>query len=346
MSHFYPFIFVPTSLQDRLSAIPDFRKKNKNFRHSLTDILMLSICAVFCGAENFEDMETFGRQRKDLLQEFIPLANGVPSHDTIRRVFLHLDDKLFNEVFLSWVQDNLKATSLCKHISIDGKALRGSKSGIHIVSAVATQTGLSLAQVKTHEKSNEITAIPELLKLLALKDKIVSIDAMGTQKTIAEQIVEEQGDYLMALKGNQKGLLEQFERQWKLKGASDCYEFQDWSASHNKTVSYKVEVSHNLDWIEDKDDWPELSSLVKVETQSERRKKEVRYYISSLEELSALRAYQLTRGHWAIENKLHWQLDVTFKEDAQRHRSGHCAEELLVAQKNRSQYHQPTQRKK
>ena len=333
MSHLYPFFCLPTSLQDRLSSIHDFRKKNKNFRHSLTDILILSICAVFCGAENFEDIETFGRQRKELLQEFVPLANGILSHDTVRRVFIHLDATLFNEVFLSWVEESIKALPDYEHISIDGKTLRGSKSGIHIVSAVATETGLSLAQVKTQEKSNEITAIPELLRLLALKDKIVSIDAIGTQKAIVEQIVKQQGNYLIALKGNQKGLLEQFERQWQLKGASDCYECQDWSASDNKIVNYKVELSNNLDWIEDKDDWPELSCSARVETQSEKRKKEVRYYISSLKDLSALRAYKLTRGHWAIENKLHWQLDVTFREDAQRHRTGESAENFSLLRK-------------
>jgi hypothetical protein len=165
-------------LSVHLSEIPDFRRANKNFRHALLDILLLSILANFHGAEDFEEIAFFGKGKEDFLRKFIAFKNGIPSHDTIRRVFMHLDSAIFNTKFSAWVEDCLIDLRLTyKHISIDGKTLRGTKSGLHLVSAVASELGISLAQVKTDEKSNEITVIPELLDLLSLKGCIV---AMGT----------------------------------------------------------------------------------------------------------------------------------------------------------------------
>lgn len=324
------------SLVGYLSELEDFRNtSSKNFRHPLLDILLLSICAVFSGAEDFEDIALFGRDKEDFLSSFIDFPHGVPSHDTIRRVFIHLDAQSFNHQLMSWVEDNLRGLGLSfSQISIDGKTLRGSKSGIHLVSAVASELGLSLGQVKTSEKSNEITAIPALLELLVLEGCIVSIDAMGTQHSIIEKILSKGGDYFLALKKNQKELhrevQEQFERKTE---ACEVYEKSAWTASHNQVVDYRVSVCQDFKWVDSKEKWQELKSLVKVETQSKNRGKEERFYITSLSDLTANKSFEIARGHWASENKLHWQLDVTFKEDQQRHRTGNAPENLALVRK-------------
>lgn len=322
------------NLLDYLSEVPDFRKENKNFRHSLLDILFLSICAIFSGAEDFEEIALYGEDKLDFLQSFLPFSHGIPSHDTIRRVFMHLDAQAFNDQFIAWMQARLQEGGLSgKQISIDGKTLRGSKKGIHLVSAVLSELGLSLGQVKTEEKSNEITAIPELLDLLNLKDSIVSIDAMGTQHKIADKILAKGGDYFLALKGNQGNLFKQVAEQFERSGAQESYQVQDWSASHNQVVSYEVGLSQDLTWVDNAPEWSALHSLVSIKTQSPLRGPETRYYISSLEKLSAQKAYELARGHWKIENQLHWQLDVTFKEDRQRHRTEQAPQNLSLIRK-------------
>lgn len=320
-------------LQGHLSELPDYRKRTKNFRHELLDILMLSICAVFSGAEDFEEIELYGKQKESFLREFIPFLNGIPSHDTIRRVFLYLNPELFNLKFMAWVQESLKELNLdYQHISIDGKALRGSKSGIHLVSAVASELGISLGQVKTDEKSNEITAIPKLLDLLLLKGCVVSIDAMGCQRDIAKKIVDAQGDYFLALKDNQRSLAEGVKEQFLRTYKNKPYQELLWTASHNEPVTYQVAVSHGIDWVDQAHKWEGLASLVRVETSS-KRGQETRYYISSIESLSEQQAMQLARNHWSIENRLHWQLDVTMREDQKRHRCEFAPENLALLRK-------------
>lgn len=322
------------SLSSYLSEVPDFRKQNKNYLHDLQDILLLSVCAIFHGANGYEEIADFGNEKKEFLQNFLRLPNGIPSHDTIRRVFLHLDSVFFNSCFMNWISACIKDLGLSyQQISIDGKALRGSKTGIYLVSAVASELGLSLGQVQVEEKSNEITAIPALLGMLYLKGYVVSLDAMGTQQAIAQQIVEKEGDYFLALKGNQKHLLEQTELTFKVEKADDIFETQDWSASANQVVEYKVEVSSNCKWIENLANWLGLVTLIKVTTNSSLRGEHIRYYISSIKNLSAKQAYQLARGHWAIENKLHWQLDVILKEDEKRNRKDNSVHNLALVRK-------------
>lgn len=320
------------ALRDYLQEVPDFRRENKNFRHSLLDILLLSVCAVFSGAEDFEDIALFGREKREFLQKFIPFANGVPSHDTIRRVFMHMDTGAFNEQFIGWMEASIGELS-GKQIAIDGKSLRGSKTGLHLVSALVSELGLSVGQVKTEAKSNEIKAIPDLLDLLYLRGSIVSIDAMGTQQAIVEKIVEKEADYFLALKGNQKELLAQVEEQFARKGAQQTHLCSDWAASHNQGVNYEVSLSHDLSWVENASAWKGLQCVVKVESQSELRGKETRYYISSLTDLTAQKAYELARGHWRIENQLHWQLDLTFNEDRLRQRTEKGPENLALVRK-------------
>lgn len=317
-----------------LSEIPEFRRQNKNFAHPLLDILLLSISAVFCGAEDFEEIALFGKEKESFLKKLIPFANGIPSHDTLRRVFMLLDSAIFNEKFMSWVSDLLSAQELSfKQISIDGKALRGTKTGIYLVSAVASELGISLGQVATEEKSNEIKAVPELLDLLYLKGCIVSLDAMGTQKEIAKKIIEKEGDYFLALKGNQKNLLEQVQKQFELEKVAQNYQFSDWTGSHNEVVDYEVSVCHDLKWVENAQEWTKLNSLARIKSTSPQRGEYVRYYISSVKELKAEEAMQYARNHWAVENKLHWQLDVTLREDQKRNRMGFSAQNLSLLRK-------------
>ncbi|MEM6298441.1 MAG: ISAs1 family transposase [Bacteroidota bacterium] len=327
-------IFSP--LSDYLSKVPDFRNQStRNFRHPLLDILLLSVCGIFCGAEDIEEIALFGKEKEDFLRKFIDFPNGIPSHDTIRRVFMHLDAESFNREFMAWVQACISDSELeFEQISIDGKVLKGSKSGIHLVSAVASELGLSLGQVKTSEKSNEITAIPKLLDLLVVKGCIVSIDAMGTQHEITDKIIDKGGDYFLALKGNQKSLHKQVQEQFERKPElCQVHKVSDWTASHNQAVGYEVQVCEDFTWVENKADWNELNSLVKVITTSEKRGREERFYISSIKALSAEKAHTLARGHWAVENKLHWQLDVTMKEDKQRHRSENVPENISLVRK-------------
>ncbi len=338
------------TLSEYLGEIPEFRRQNKNFEHPLLDILLLSICALFNGAEDFQEIEDFGKQRIGFLRTFLSLPNGVPSRDTIRRVFLRLDNQVFNEKFMSWVKDLLTGLDLpFKHVSIDGKTLRGSHTNLHLVHAVASELGVCPGQVKTGEKSNEITAIPNLLDMLDLKGCIVSLDAMGTQKEIAKRIVEKEGDYFMALKGNQKTLLEQVGQQFSLEGTDSYFEMEDFVGSHNAVTSYRVGVCHNPKWVENASEWPHLQSVVQIKGTSSKGHSDVRHYISSVEKLGAQQAARLARGHWGVENKLHWQLDVTLREDSKRNRKDASAENLSLLRKillNVAQTHEPKMSKK
>jgi predicted transposase YbfD/YdcC len=314
------------------------------------DILLLSICALFNGAEDFQEIEDFGRQRMGFLRTFLSLPNGIPSHDTIRRVFLRLDNQVFNEKFMAWVRDLLTGLGLpFKHISIDGKTLRGAHTNLHLVHAVASELGVCLGQAKTDEKSNEITAIPNLLDMLNLKGCIVSLDAMGTQKEIAKQIVGKGGDYFLALKGNQKTLLEQVGQQFSLEKADSYFEVQDFVGSHNAVTSYQIGVCHGPKWVENASEWTNLHSVVQIKSKSNKGQPDVRYYISSIAKLEAEQAASLARGHWSVENKLHWQLDVTLREDGKRNRKDASAENLSLLRKillNVVQTHEPKMSKK
>jgi predicted transposase YbfD/YdcC len=247
---------------------------------------------------------------------------------------MYLDEKAFNQAFITWI-----SYALCgqyRHVSVDGKTLRGSydlnQPAIHLVSAVASELGVSLGQWKVNEKSNEITAIPALLELLALESCVVSIDAIGCQKSIASQIIDQKADYLLAVKDNQPTLLAQIKEQFQRGGAQQSYQVSDWAASHNELVSYQVQVSHQLNWLENTPDWKALASLVHVHTQRASGSED-RFYISSVEQLSAQRAYQWTRGHWSVENQLHWQLDVTFREDEKRVRKEQAPQNLSLLRK-------------
>jgi predicted transposase YbfD/YdcC len=299
--------------------------------HELVDILSLSVLAVIAGAEGWEDIEEFGRQKHSWLKKFLRLPHGIPSHDTISRVFRLLRPAAFQEGFGLWISA-LHAELGLQLVAIDGKTLRRShdrttmKSALHAVCAWSVANRIVLGQQSVDEKSNEITAIPELLKLLELKGAIVTIDAMGCQKEIAAQIVRGGGDYVLAVKDNQPKLVEALREHFDQLhetdfAAHDCRRRQTKEKGHGRVEQryyYQSPLPESLRGLTQ--DWSKLQTLGQVISITERDGKEcseVRYYISSLRP-GVKRFADAVRGHWGIENALHWTLDVTFDEDRSR----------------------------
>jgi predicted transposase YbfD/YdcC len=339
---------MPTNRQtlfDHLSIIEDPRI-DRTKQHLLIDILVIAVCAVICGAEGWTEIEEFGRAKEEWFKKFLELPNGIPSHDTLRRVFMLLKPQAFQDSFLNWVKSVFAVTS-GSLVNIDGKQLRGSRSkkeardgkeGLRIVSAWAVENSLVLGQVKTSEKSNEITAIPQLLRVLELKGCIVTIDAMGCQKEIVKQIREQEADYCISLKGNQ-GTLHQEIRDYfywaERRGFSEIEHSycETVEKDHGRIESRRCWATEDIDWLKHKKQWRDLQSIIMVEATREvigqRATTERRYFISSLpaEANSSLRA---VRGHWGIENSLHWVLDVAFREDSCRIRTEHAAENMAI----------------
>jgi predicted transposase YbfD/YdcC len=308
----------------------------------LTDIIAIAICAAVCGADDFVEIEEFGRAREDWLKERLELPNGIPSHDTFGRVFSRLDPKEFSECFLSWTRA-IKEHTAGGFVAIDGKASRGSfdaaagKSAIHMVSAWAAESHMVLGQVKVDDKSNEITAIPELLRLLDISGCIVTIDAMGCQREIASQIIKQNGDYVLSLKGNQGMLHEDvkvfFEdsRSTGFRGVEHSFH-ESTDKDHGRIETRRCWVSANIAWLNERHEWPGLESIVAVESErhiGEKVTVETRYFISSLNE-SAPKMSEAVRSHWGIENQLHWVLDVVFREDHCRTRKDHAPQNLAT----------------
>jgi predicted transposase YbfD/YdcC len=324
-----------------LGEIPDPRLDRRQ-RHKLIDILAIALLGSICGADHWTDLEDFGKAQKEWLKTFLELPNGIPSHDTFGRVFSLIDPVAFQTMFTDWVQTIRKEIS-CEIVSVDGKCLRGShdrasgKAAIHMVSAWAHHNRLVLGQVKTQEKSNDITAIPELLKTLALSGCIVTIDAAGCQKAIAKQIRKQGGDYLLAIKGNQRNLYEEVINFFneKLAGGHEdiAAAFQEETdAGHGRVEVRRSWVVSDLGWLYARHDWPDLSMVGMVEAQrhiGDEVSQERRYYISCMEPVVKHFAYAV-RSHWGVENCVHWSLDISFKEDHSRVRKDHAPANLAV----------------
>lgn len=324
------------SLQTHLAEIPEFRRQNKNFRHFLVDILAISVLAVLCGADDFEEIALFGQQKQALLRRYLPLPYGPPSADTIGRVFQRLDVTRFNACFMAWMHEVLPAGAT-NQICVDGKTLRGSgPKALHVVSAVASASGLSLGQVAGVGKGPELGAVPDLLALLDLRGALVSLDALSCQPAIAQQILAQGGDYLLGLQANQAALLAETERHTDPLPATQAW--TRWAyAADGTPVQYHVWTQTDLRWVDEDGRWPGLAALVRIETTSRPAagppQVHQRYYLSSRAGLTPAQADGFVRGHWAIENALHWQLDVTFGEDDHHLRHHQAAQNLTLVRK-------------
>jgi len=322
-------------------------RKGKNKMYLLTDIIGLTICAVIAGADSWYESEKFGKIKIEWLKKHFNFENGIPSHDTLRRVFSLINPNDFEVCFLNWINSIRKKTK-GEIIPIDGKTVRRShdnkngKSAIHMVSAWANTNNIVLGQLKTNEKSNEITAIPKLLETLDLNGCIVSIDAMGCQKKIAENIIDNGANYVLAVKDNQENLYNSIQAFFKkdifncLNGI-DNYK-PDEENKHGRSDLRKYWIfKYNKNILGSKllDEWKNIKSIGMVESErlvKGNYKKERRYYITSLN-CKAKRFSKIIRNHWYIENKLHWCLDVAFREDECRKRKGHSAENFTIVRR-------------
>lgn len=331
-----------TTFIKHFSIIQDPRVERTK-KHFLIDILAIAICAVICGAKEWEEIENYAEEKEDWLRTFLQLPNGVPSHDTFARVFSRLEPDEFQRSFLSWISEISKDFA-GEIIAIDGKTLRGSherskgKKALHMVSAWATSQNLSLGQIKVDGKSNEITAVPKLLDSLVLKGAIVTLDAMGCQRKIAEKIAEKEADYIFSVKENQGTLYKSLENTFN---RAKLVNFEGMTYSRDETVDgdhgrietrccivlplmylYKLKLK-----------WEGLKSLILIESKREIKGGEAtieyRYYISSLAP-DAAKINPAIRAHWRIENNLHWCLDITFREDECRIRKGNSPENFSM----------------
>ena len=322
-------------INEHFSTLEDPRI-DRNKRHELMDIIILVVCAITAGASGWEAIEEFGNEKLDWLRKFAPFVNGVPSHDCIANVVSRLSPKGFQACFRSWTEAVSKATK-DEVIAVDGKTARGSRDrkrarkALHMVSAWANTNRLVLAQEVTEEKSNEITAIPKLLELLELKGCIVTIDAMGCQHAIAEQIIVQGGDYVLGLKGNQSTLREGVEDFFRVALASDFarveYDYtEEVDKDHGRLEVRRYWITEDLCTLPDTSQWTGLRSIGMVERRcliGETETIERRWFINSIH-ADAKRFAHAVRGHWGVENGLHWRLDVVFGEDASRIRKGNA----------------------
>ena len=338
------------SLVFHFAAVPDPRI-NRRRDHELVDILVIALSALLCGAESFNDMEDFGEAKHDWFKTFLELPNGIPSHDTFNRVFAALDPKEFLDCFLRWTQSLRRVVSQ-EIVALDGKALRRAMDKgqdlKYVVSAWAVDNGLVLGQLKVADKSNEITAVPELLRVLELSGCIVTIDAMGCQKKIAKEIIESDADYVLALKGNQETVHEEVksfldatlaEQQAQRpvgaelsKEAASMTRLETVEKDHGRLEIRRYYHSAELNWFADLAKWEGLQSVGMVESVREvegKKTMERRYYLSSLP-LGVETFARAVRSHWGVENNVHWVMDVCFREDQSRARAGYAAENLAT----------------
>jgi len=314
--------------------LPDPRQRGK-VTYPLDEVLLLCLLGVLAGSETFVDIARFGDKKLEFLRRFRPFRDGTPSHDHLGDIFATLDAEQFQRCFVSWVASLTGKPA--EVIAIDGKTSRrsyqkkGGKAPIHMVSAFAARQRLVLGQVKVAEKSNEIVAIPKLLEMLEIRGAIVTIDAMGCQRDIAELIVGKKADYVLALKGNQGSLredIELFAAEQKAAGFKDTTISRDETVDgdHGRIETRTTTVIHDIAWLQERHDWPGLNGVVIVESTREigdKVEQETRFYITSLVLLADLLG-PIIRSHWAVENSLHWVMDMIFRDDECRVRTDHA----------------------
>jgi predicted transposase YbfD/YdcC len=327
-----------TSLHIAFGGLRDPRIDRKK-QYNLLDIIILSVLAVLCGANGYEEIADYGRTNIAFLKQFLELKNGIPSHDTIRRVFMLLNPRSFERCFAAWAQGLKDEDIIERVIALDGKTSRRTKdnfkhkSPLHSVHAWSVENGICLGQIACGEKSNEITAIPQMLDLLDIKGCIITIDAMGTQRVIAEKIIEKGGDYILAVKGNQGGLEEEVKTTCKVtRSVSDTTTVEK---DHGRIETRRCEVFKKGDIVDFENVWKVVQTVVKITATRELSNKTEtfeRYYISSLSpDNKDFNKY--IRDHWGVENGLHWVLDMVFREDEQRKREGHSAKNFAIIRK-------------
>src|SRR5215475_8618678 len=316
---------------DYFKDLPDPRQRGKVI-YPLDEVLLLCLLAVLAGSEAITDIARFGEKKLDLLRRFRPFRDGTPAHDHLGDILATLDAEKFQQCFVAWVAALTGAPA--DVIAIDGKTLRrsyqkkGAKEPIHMVSAFAARQRLVLGQVKVADKSNEIAAIPALLKMMAIEGAIVTVDAMGCQRDIAQQILDQKADYVLALKGNQATLredVEVFAAEQKANGFKDTKVTEDTTVDgdHGRIETRTCTVFHDIDWLQERHNWPGLKAVVMVESVREindKIERETRFYITSLVML-AHAIGPIIRSHWAVENSLHWVMDMVFRDDECRIRT-------------------------
>lgn len=333
MSNFNERVNVNNLFIKSFNKMNDPRRTNKgNHHYPLNEILFLVISAVISGANGWTSIETFGKAKLVWLQQFFAYDKGIPSHDVLGKLFARLKAEEFSSCFVNWI-DSITDLKDSEVVAIDGKTIRNSnddsssKSAIHLVSAYASDNCLCLGQELVNEKSNEITAIPKLLDIIAIQGCIVTIDAMGCQKKIANKIIEKGADYILMVKDNQKNLKTQIKQAFE--SIEHKYFSSEYDCGHGRVETRKCVVVNDLSSFEKKNEWKGSRCFVRVESQRFDKKKEAesieyRYYITSLEP-DAAKINKAIRSHWAIENKLHWNLDVIFNEDASLKKKGESA---------------------
>lgn len=333
------------TLVECFSEVEDPRVERTRL-HSLVSILVIALCATICGADHFTEMEEYGKAKEAWLKTWLDLPHGIPSHDTFARMFARLDPESIRTCFLRWVEALRQGPLTDGVIALDGKTLRRSfdtatgKSALHMVSAWASSARLVIGQVKTEEKSNEITAIPYLLDLLDVAGCVVTVDAMGCQKAIARKVRQKEADYVLQIKSNQTYLYDDVKAYFQDavdRGFQNRPVFTHVSRDyeHGRTEVRRCYVSPEVEWLTGRDtdgDWEGLASLVMLQTERTTKGRTTyqrRFYITSLSE-NARRITEAVRAHWSIENQLHWCLDVSFSEDQCRVRKDHAPENLAV----------------
>lgn len=335
---------VPSVFLQCFGGIEDPRLDRQK-KHKLIDIIAIAVCATIAGADGWVAVALYARSKETWLRSFLELENGIPSHDTFGRVFCLLDPQAFQDAFRQWV--NIIQGKIEGVVAIDGKTARGShdrangKQAIHIVSAWAVENGVSLGQIKVDDKSNEITAIPELLKLLDLNGCLVTIDAMGCQRDIAQKILDAGGDYLLAVKGNQETLAEDVEQEFKYAQADgfahmDHLYRETLEKGHGRIEKRQYWYTHDVQGLGTLERWPKLNGMVMcraTRTEQGQTSVEDRYFITSAAHDDVAKIADAVRAHWQIENGLHWVLDVAFGEDQSRIRSGYAAENIAAIRK-------------
>lgn len=337
-------------IMELFEEIPDPRRPGGNIQHKLVDLLVIILLGVICGCETWIEIEDYAHAKYEWLKTILELPGGVPSNDTYRRLMTRMLPQKLEEAYRQWVLPYVGGC-IGKHIAIDGKTIctasnyrlsneETPEGKLHIISAWVREDGISLGQIKTDEKSNEITAIPKMLDTLDVKGAVVTIDAMGCQVDIAEKIIDREANYLLALKKNQLNLYESVEEyfKWARTEPIEKKQLKEYSYEeheHGRHVYRTVEVCNDVSWIETVREWKRLSSIVCVTRKGEREGRQIEetaYYISS-REWEADEVAKHIQGHWTIENNLHWSLDAAFNEDSSKIHLGYSAENLSVIRK-------------